>query len=118
MELTIFDRDDNISQVRLTGKLDGVAVDKWAARFHAATSGRTQPALVDLSQLSYVNSIGIGLLFASAKKLHQSGYRMILVSPRPEVMRVFQIVGVHEVIPVTDTLEEGIRIAQESLARR
>jgi len=118
MELTTFDRDDNISHVRMAGKLDGVAVDHWAAQFQAATSERPQNAVVDLSGLTYVNSIGIGLLFASAKKLHLSGYRMILVAPRPEVARLFYIVGVQQVIPIADTLDEGLRLARDLLVRR
>jgi anti-sigma B factor antagonist len=63
---------------------------------------------VDLSQLSFIDSSGLRLLIEAAKSAQERGATMILVGPTPTVQRVFQIVGVADLVPVEATLEAAI----------
>ena len=66
MKMTILERDDDITHVVLAGRLDTTGAEELNERFSNATAGRKQPAIIDLSQIDFMASRGIGLLFANS----------------------------------------------------
>ena len=117
MELIILDGNDDISHVVLRGSLDTGSIPSVDTRFLGATAAQNRSAIVDLSGLSYIASLGIGMLLGCAKSLHHKGHRMVLVAPIPAVEQVLRTVGMHEVIPIAATVEEGLRLARSTAAR-
>jgi anti-anti-sigma factor len=113
MELISIERTDNITHLKLRGALDMAGIRAVDTRFYGETSARDRPAIVDLSELDSITSLGIGMLFGCAKSLHRRGYRMVLLQPRGLVDDVLRRVGVHEVIPFAASLDEALKIARE-----
>ena len=109
MEITIFERDDDISHVALTGRLDTTAADEFDERFSDATAGRGQPAIVDLSGIEFMASRGIGMLFASSKKLKQAGYTLVLLNPQGMVDGVLKSSKMDKVMPIAYHLDDALR---------
>lgn len=110
MHVHIVQRNDDISQVELHGKLDVTAMHKIDLEFYAATSARTQPAIVDLTHLDYIASLGIGMFFACAQSLTRKGYKMVLVNPQGMVDATLSTARLNQVIPVVRSLEEAIAL--------
>ncbi len=48
MEMTILERDDNISHIILNGRLDTTGAEKADKAFTAAVAGQKRSAIVDL----------------------------------------------------------------------
>ena len=117
MELITTERHDNVSHVRLRGALDIAGIREIDTRFYGETSARDRPAIVDLSELDAITSLGIGMLFGCAKSLQSKGHRMVLLQPRGLVDDVLRRVGVHEVIPFAASLDEALKIAREGPRR-
>jgi anti-sigma B factor antagonist len=67
-----------------------------------------EQTFVDLSTLSFIDSSGLRLLIEAAKSAQERGAAMTLVGPTPTVQRVFQIVGVADLVPVEASLEAAI----------
>jgi anti-anti-sigma factor len=110
MEITIVQRDDDISHVVLTGRLDTTGVEEIDESFSEATAARNRPAIIDLSGIEFLASRGIGLLFANAKTLMKAGHKLVLLNPQETVESVLKLSKVDAVMPVANDLGEAIRI--------
>ena len=116
MELIILDGNDDISHVQLRGSLDTAAMRGIDARFLGATAAQDRPAIVDLSELHYITSIGIGMLLGCAKTLRHKGHQLILVAPIPAVEHVLRTVGMDDVVPIVASAQEALRLARSAPA--
>jgi anti-sigma B factor antagonist len=102
-------RADGITQVALVGKLDVRGLHAVDIKFHGYTAARRKPTLVDLTQLEFISSLGVGMLISCAKSMARHGAKMVLVNPQPLVAEVLAAVGVPEIIPVVGGIDEGLQ---------
>lgn len=112
MEMTILERDDDITHVALIGRLDTTGAEEINQRFSEATAARKRPAIVDLSEIDFMASRGIGLLFANSKKLKKAGHEFILLNPQEMVEGVLKSSKMDKVMPIARDLDEAIQIAR------
>lgn len=57
--------------------------------------------VVDLSRTSFIDSSGLGAFVKLSKAVAARGGHLRLTSPVPQVARVFEITGVHQVIDIS-----------------
>lgn len=88
---------DGFVVVELRGELD-VATVPVLSNTLAAISGST--VVVDLSELTFMDSSGISALIHARKQSARDGYGLVLTRPSANVERVLAIVG------LADWLEE------------
>src|SRR5262245_18644886 len=100
MELQIIERSDEVTRVALRGRLDTLGVDAVEARFNAATIPRAKNTIVDLSEVTFLSSMGLRMLLTAAKALQRSGARLVLVSAGPTVGEALRHSALHELIPL------------------
>ncbi|MEU9985112.1 STAS domain-containing protein [Streptomyces sp. NPDC050856] len=68
-----------------------------------------QPRIVvDLSQVTFMDSSGINILIAAYRALGEAGGWLRLVSSTESVMRTLQVVGVDAVIDCRETLHDAL----------
>ncbi len=66
----------------------------------------TAKIVLDLSTTSYLDSAGVRMVFELARAVEQRGLAFCTVRPESSTLRrVFEIVGLAEVVPVAETLE-------------
>ena len=99
--------------VALAGRLDVAGVPKVEAAFNAV-SAQHRLAIVDMSQIPYIASIGIRLLLANAKTLSRRGGRLILCGCDPQVEKVLRSTGLDQLIPLLKSQDEAL--AQAGIA--
>ena len=80
---------DDDGTVRLSGRFDASQVDT-AQRVFVGISGKT---VVDCEELKYISSAGLGVLFATQKRLMDSGDGLRLINLNPHIREVFQLAG-------------------------
>ena len=78
MELQVVDRPDGVTQLSLVGRLDVTGLHEVDAQFHAETTSRQRPAIVDLGGLEYIASLGMGMLISCASSLKRRGHDVAL----------------------------------------
>jgi anti-sigma B factor antagonist len=81
--------------VSLHGRLDAAQVDN--AR--AVLDQLTEPCVVDFKDLSYVSSAGLGLLFATQKRLVDAG-GLTLINLSPHIREIFKIAGFDHIFEI------------------
>lgn len=112
MEMTILERDDDITHITLAGRLDTTGAEKIDKSFAEATTAQKRPAIVDLSEIEFLASRGIGLLFFNAKQLKRNGHKLVLLNPKRLVESVLKTSRVDKLMPIVHDLDEAIQILQ------
>jgi anti-sigma B factor antagonist len=64
---------------------------------------KPQRIVVDLSQMDYISSSGIGLLVSVLRRCRQAGIWMGLASLRPEIFELFKLTRLNQVFEIFDT---------------
>jgi anti-sigma B factor antagonist len=76
--------------VRLSGELDVGSADDLTERL-AEIGGSN--VVVDLADLSFMDSSGIGALIRAKNRMAADGNSLVLSRPQPNVLRVLEITG-------------------------
>lgn len=63
--------------------------------------------LIDLTNLNYISSAGLGVFMSYIEEVAHKQKKMILFGLNPKVFRVFQILGLHELLTIVDTKEDA-----------
>jgi anti-anti-sigma factor len=100
--MQISDLGDNNYKVTLHGRLDTPGVDRIETRFVASLVPKGHSAIVDLSGVDFVASMGIRMLLSAARSLHQKKARLVLMAPQPAVREVFETVSLGDIVPICD----------------
>ena len=110
VQITQIRLDQEITHLALAGRLDAAGLQGNDIKFAGFTSARRKPTLVDLSQVEFIASLGVGMLISCATTLQRSGMKLVLLNPSETVERVLQTLGIDQVIPIARTLEDGLRL--------
>jgi anti-sigma B factor antagonist len=66
-------------------------------------------AVVDLSEVSFVDSTALGVLVSGVKRLRSAGGDLRLVVTQPRISKVFEITGLTDVFHIYSTAEEAVQ---------
>ena len=102
--------DEQITHIALIGKLDIAGLHAVDVKFHGYTAARRRPALVDISELEMIASLGMGMLISCARSLQRNGARMVLLNPQPQVEEALKTVGVDQGIPIVRSVDDALAI--------
>jgi anti-sigma B factor antagonist len=73
-----------------------------------AEQGRTI-AVVDLSEVSFVDSTALGVLVSGVKRLRSAGGDLRLVVTQPRISKVFEITGLTDVFHIYSSAGEAVQ---------
>ena len=66
-------------------------------------------AVLDLSQVRYMDSTGISHLVGYLKRLKNAGRKLILVNPSSRIRKLLEMVHLIDVIPIYDTVGQAVQ---------
>jgi len=93
--------------VTAAGEIDISTVTGLRERlFELAASGC--PLVVDLDQVSFIDSAGLAALVGTAKRAAARGGNLYAACDRPRIRELFRLTGLDCRIPLTRTLAEAI----------
>jgi len=88
-----------VVKVILDGRLDITGAGIIDLQF-SAIAGSHRGVLVDLTNVSFLASIGIRTLLLGAKAVQRRGGTFVLLNPADEVEKVLEVTGVTDLMPV------------------
>lgn len=100
-----------IGRVYLSGRLDVPGVNEVQLKFTVYTATRRKPVIVDLSQVTLITSMGLGMLLTNARCLRSQGISMVLLKPQPNVEKVISMAAVSELLPIEHELSIALERA-------
>lgn len=106
-------RADDGLVVRLAGEID--VADDQALRVVFDEAVRESPPriIVDLRDLSFIDSAGLRVLVWAQRQALSEGAVFAIVCPPGRVREVFRMTGLLEVLPVVDTVEAAWAAPQD-----
>jgi anti-anti-sigma factor len=108
MELEIKNHSDEITHVVLRGRLDTAAVGEIELKFTSHTVPTAKPLLLDMSEVTFVSSLGLRMLLTVAKALDRRGAKTVLLNPQPAVREVLKLSGFDQLMPVYNHEETAL----------
>jgi serine/threonine-protein kinase RsbW len=110
MKMTIVPRADDITHIILTGRLDSNGAEEISESFFQATVARGQSAIVDLSEVDFMVSRGIGLFLINGSKLRKAGHMLVVLNPQALVKDGLRTTRAETVTPIASDWDEAIRM--------
>jgi anti-anti-sigma factor len=99
VQMVVGELDGQVTKVDLAGRLDLAGVQEIETRFNLM-AGTKRKVVVDLSEVSFLASLGVRMLLTGAKTVAGKGGRMVLLSPQPRVDAILQTTGIDQIVPV------------------
>jgi len=99
-----------VTKAVLGGRLDSYSVGEVETRFVASIVPKERPAVVDLSGVSFIASLGIRMLIGTARALQRSNARFAMFGANEAVMEIIETTSLTEIIPVVGTEAEALAV--------
>jgi anti-sigma B factor antagonist len=100
-------RERGVTIADVTGDIDVSTVSGLRERLLGlADSG--EPLIVDLNQVSFIDSAGLGVLVAVARRADTLGGSLHAVCSQAPARKLLWLTGVDRRIPLTDTVDEAL----------
>lgn len=107
MQIFIEELQDGITRVILEGRMDIEGANSVNLKLNIIGGTKTA-VLIDMQKVTYLASIGIGVLMTVAKTVENKGGKFAFLSPSPVVDQVLQSTGIYQVVAVHYELEPAI----------
>ena len=91
---------ENIAHVKLRGRLDTHGVDEIETKLTASVVPGGHNTIVDLSDVSFVTSMGLRMFLAISKALKRHNAKMVLFAPQAQASEVFASAHLSSIIPI------------------
>jgi anti-anti-sigma factor len=107
-QLKVIEASDALTHLAVSGRLDVAGVNAVELQFTTQATARRKNTLVDLSELEFIASLGMGMLVGTAKALHAHNLRLVIVAPRQLVERALRASSLDEVMPIAKDRDEAM----------
>ena len=99
---------DGLAIVGVVGDADLYSAPELRDRLTELLDDGARRVVVDLSETTFVDSMTLGVLLGSMKRLSTAGGRLELVVSRPDIRRIFEITMLDRVFELHGTREQAL----------
>ncbi len=100
LQLEIIDRSAEQITARLSGDLDIVSSEEAKRELSQLVDDGFALLIVDLADVGFVDSSGLGVLVAIHRHAEAKGARLVVRSVQPQVQRLFEITRLGDLLTV------------------
>jgi anti-sigma B factor antagonist len=90
---------DGKANVRIRGELDIATADQAYTYLRDVVDNQDGPVLMNLSELTFCDAAGLGVLARVAAHARRYGRELKLTAARPALLRIMHITGMDEAFP-------------------
>jgi anti-anti-sigma factor len=107
-EIVVVEANDKLTHVALRGRLDTTGVEKVESELTKQTVTRRKPAIVDITGVDVLASIGIGMLVKIARTMHSHGliFGVVATGLSKEIL---ERLNLNTIFPIVPTYEDALR---------
>ena len=98
----------DVQIVHVSGSINSGNSMKFQETLRALIDAGHRHIVLNLEELFYICSMGIGVLAKARNELDELHGRLIIMSPRDDVRRLLSMLRLDRIIPITDTREEAL----------
>ena len=90
------------NMVSIRGEIDIYSIEKFRDSIEEKIKTQASEIILDCSELSYMDSTGMGVLIELRNKTKELGQKIIMMNPRPNIRKLLALTGVDEIIEIVD----------------
>ncbi len=94
------DIDNDFWNISLQGELDVSTADKLKEHLHSLADKKIIDMKINLTNLEYIDSTGLGVMIGILKKLKISDKEIYIINPKSNVKKIFTITGLDKIFKV------------------
>ncbi len=95
--------DRAVAFLRVQGRLDAAAAPDLRARLNGAIADGTTQILIDLADVPFIDSTGLGVLVSGLKAVRRADGDLRLIAPGPQVRRLLRLTTLDRVFTILET---------------
>lgn len=92
-----YDESRDCQKISLKGEIDLDTAEQFRSELKKVTEQKIMDIVIDMSQLDYIDSSGLGILIGTLKKLKTQNKDIYLNSLKDNVKKVFTITGLDKI---------------------
>ncbi len=104
--------DDWLVVVKVVGELDAYLAPAVRERVEEVLGSGAAWLLIDLTEVQYIDSVGLGIMVGAAKRATERGGDLAIAASAPAVLRVFSVSGTKDLLNVCSTIAEARAILE------
>ena len=110
MAFSIDDRavDGETHVVAVTGEIDLFTAPEFKQRVSAPIDAGRTHVVVDLTETTFIDSTGLGVLIRGVERLNTEGGRLAVVCVDPNIVKVFEVTGLDRIFTIYSTRDEAL----------
>ncbi len=108
MDAMLDARPGGVAVLRLSGRLDLLSAGEAKQQMAAAVEGGHSRLVVDLGDVSFVDSSGLGALVGGLKAARTAGGDLRIARPSPQTRSVLKLTMLERVLRPYETVEEAL----------
>jgi len=109
-EVILLEAAGSFTHVAVRGKLDAAGVGEVDVRLTSQTVSRRKPAIIDLGDVGFIASLGIGMLVAIARSMRGHGAGLVVVAGSTPVRSVLEMANIGHLVPLAATRDEALEM--------
>lgn len=90
------------NMVSVRGEIDIYSIEKFRDSIEEKIKTQASEIILDCSELSYMDSTGMGVLIELRNKTKELGQKIIMMNPRPNIRKLLALTGVDKIIEIVD----------------
>lgn len=97
----------NMVIVRIDGELNGASGSKLKQRVNELLDTGAKRIAIDLSNVAFIDSMGLGALVSGLKNARQNSCALVLVGLREQARSIFELTMAYRIFDLFATMEEA-----------
>lgn len=98
----VIEKSDKKKILKVAGEVDAYTAPELKANLNPLTEQEGAEVVVDLTEVSYIDSTGLGIFIGALKSAENHNAALRLTGLNDRVKRLFTITGLDEVITIDD----------------
>ncbi len=90
--------DDRVVTVR--GEVDAYSAPQLHACLEEVTGSSQRRVVIDVRDVAFIDSSGVGVLVAAVKRLREDGRRLVVRGPTRQMTKLLEMTGLRELVTV------------------
>jgi anti-sigma B factor antagonist len=105
----LLDNKRRIIVVDMKGWVDISSSMQFEEHINSLVKTGKENIIMDLSQMEYINTRGLGAFVALQKKMDERGGSVVLAAPTERVKQSIELTGINRVIATYESLEDALQ---------
>ena len=101
--------EESVGIIKLAGRLTAAESKQLRSELNGASRGAIPNLVLDITELSFVDSTGLGVLAGWLQKVRSEDGEMVLVNPTPEIKALLELTRLDQVFTIHESRQAAIQ---------